>query len=167
MSKNRNRNSVTFSTESKVSTETEKLAEIQSTGTVVNEEVLDEIEPATVPAEEVPPMVVNPEVAVTPEPFKLPDPIIDTSDIKIEPKFFQMGDSVRGNENTKIEPKFFQVGSFVRIKENTTKTATGATLPSFALRNTYRVSKILDDRILIQAGFYQTAVTMNDLVFVD
>ena len=148
MSKNRNRNSVTFSTESKVSTETEKLAEVQSTDTIVNEEVPDEIEPVMVPTEEVPPMVVIPEVEITPEPFKLPDPIIDTSNIKIEPKFFQIGD-------------------FVRIKENTTKTATGATLPSFALRNTYRVSKILDDRILIQAGFYQTAVTMNDLIFVD
>lgn len=148
MSKNRNRNSVTFSTESKVSTETEKLAEVQSTGAVVNEEVPDEIEPVTVPVEEVPPMVVNPEVVITPEPFKLPDPIIDTSKIKVEPKFVQIGD-------------------IVRIKENTTKTATGVTLPSFALRNTYRVSKILDDRILIQSGFYQTAVTMNDLVFVD
>lgn len=148
MSKNRNRNSVTFSTESKVSTETEKLAEVQSTGAVVNEEVPDEIEPITVPVEEVPPMVANPEVVITPEPFKLPDPIIDTSKIKVEPKFVQIGD-------------------IVKIKENTTKTATGATLPSFALRNTYRVSKILDDRILIQSGFYQTAVTMNDLVFVD
>ena len=148
MSKNRNRNSVTFSTESKVSTETEKLAEVQNTGAVVNEEVPDEIEPITVPVEEVPPMVTNPEVAITPEPFKLPEPIIDTSKIKVEPKFVQIGD-------------------IVKIKENTTKTATGATLPSFALRNTYRVSKILDDRILIQAGFYQTAVTMNDLVFMD
>lgn len=149
MSKNRNRTAtVTFSNESnKVSPETEKLAEVQNSA-VVNEEALDEIEPITVPVEEVPPVVVNPEVVVTPEPFTLPDPIIDTSNIKVEPKFFQIGD-------------------IVRIKENTTKTATGAILPSFALRNTYRVSKILDDRILIQAGFYQTAVTMNDLVFVD
>lgn len=148
MSKNRNRATVTFSNESNtVSLETEKLAEVHS-GAVVNEEALDEIEPIMVPVEEVPPVVVNPEVVVTPEPFTLPDPVIDTSNIKVESKFFQIGD-------------------IVRIKENTTKTATGATLPSFALKNTYRVSKILDDRILIQAGFYQTAVTMNDLVFVD
>ena len=156
MSKNRNRATVTFSNENVVSPDVKPktLEEVQETpvvseeAAVVNPEALDEIEPMMVPVEEVPPMVVNPEVVVTPEPFKLPDPVIDTSKIKIEPKFVQIGD-------------------IVRIKENTTKTATGAKLPSFALRNTYRVSKILDDRILIQAGFYQTAVTMNDLVFVD
>ena len=153
MSKNRNRVTVTFSNENKVSpeVETKTLEEVQETpvvskeASVVNPEVLDEIEPITVPVEEVPPVVINPEVVVTPEPFMLPDPIIDTSSIKVEPKFFQVGD-------------------IVRIKENTTKTATGATLPAFALRNTYKVTKNLSDRVLIQAGFYQTAVTVNDLV---
>lgn len=147
MSKNKNRNPVTFSNESKVSPETEKLSEVRSSDAMVNPEALDEIEPVMVPVEEVPPMVVNPEVVVTPEPFTLPDPIIDTSDIKVEQKFVQVGD-------------------IVRIKEGTTKTATGVNLPEFALRNTYQVSKILDDRVLLKAGFYQTNVTMNDLVFV-
>ena len=149
MSKNRNRATVTFSNENVVSTDVKPktLEEVQETP-IVNPEVLDEIEPIMVPVEEVPPVVINPEVVVTPEPFKLPDPIIDTSNIKVEPKFFQVGD-------------------IVRIKENTTKTATGADLPAFALRNTYKVTKNLSDRVLIQAGFYQTAVTVNDLVFAD
>lgn len=148
MSKNKNRSTVSFSNETKnTSPEVEKLS-----ATVENSQVdmkeLDEVTPVTVSAEEVPPMVINPEVVITPKPFTIPYPIIDTYNIKMEPKFFQLGD-------------------FVRIKENTTKTATGANLPDFALKNTYRVSKILDDRIIIKAGFYQTAVTMNDLVFVD
>ena len=148
MSKNKNRSTVTFSNESKnTSPEVEKLSAMVDNGQADMKE-LDEVTPVTAPVEEVPPMAINPEVVITPKPFTLPDPIIDTSDIK-------------------IEPKFFQVGSFVRIKENTTKTATGANLPDFALKNTYRVTKNLDDRVIIQAGFYQTAVTANDLVFAD
>ncbi len=148
MSKNKNRSTVTFSNESKTtSPEVEKLSAMVDNGQV-NMEALDEVTPVTVSVEEVPQMVINPEVVITPKPITVPDPIIDTYNIK-------------------IVPKFFQVGSIVRIKENTTKTATGANLPDFALKNTYRVTKNLDDRVIIRAGFYQTAVTVNDLVFAD
>lgn len=56
-----------------------------------------------------------------------------------------------------------KVGMTVKLKASATKTVTGLTIPAFAYRNIYKVSKILPSRILITAGKYTIAVKSTDV----
>lgn len=60
-----------------------------------------------------------------------------------------------------------KVGTRVKLKRTTKKTKTGCLIPQFAYRNTYKVSKILNDRVIIRTddhiGGYAIPVLKSDL----
>lgn len=64
-----------------------------------------------------------------------------------------------------IEEDFIKVGVAVTLNKSATKTITGLSIPSFAYRNSYRITKILPDRIIITAigGRYAIAVKKTEV----
>lgn len=60
-----------------------------------------------------------------------------------------------------------KVGVKCKLKDSVTVTVNNQTIPAFAYRNTYVVSKILRDRILIKAGLtYTLAVKDSDITLI-
>lgn len=118
-------------------------------GGVANPEVLDECEPITVPVEDPVTAINNHVEEINASPIE-----IKTQDYVEKPK-----DDVIAIE---LIP-----GKTVKIRPGTKKTYTGLDLPEFALRNTYKVEKVIGDRVIVKSGFYQTVVSKNDLVFAD
>ena len=57
-----------------------------------------------------------------------------------------------------------KVGQAVKIKTETKLTVTGQVIPAFAFKNTYKVVKVLPNRIIIGVGTLQYAVKETDLV---
>lgn len=118
-------------------------------GGVANPEVLDECEPITVPVE-------DPVVAINNHMEE-----INASPIEIETQ-----DHVEKLKDDVIAIELIP-GKTVKIRPGTKKTYTGLDLPEFALRNTYKVEKVIGDRVIVKSGFYQTVVSKSDLVFAD
>ena len=118
-------------------------------GGVVNPEVLDECEPITVPVE-------DPVVAINNH----------MEEINASPIEIKTQDYVEKLKDDVIAIELIP-GKTVKIRPGTKKTYTGLDLPEFALRNTYKVEKVIGDRIIVKSGFYQTVVSKSDLVFAD
>lgn len=118
-------------------------------GGVANPEVLDECEPITVPVED-PVVVINHHMEE-----------INASPIEIKTQ-----DHVEKLKDDVIAIELIP-GKTVKIRPGTKKTYTGLDLPEFALRNTYKVEKVIGDRVIVKSGFYQTVVSKSDLVFAD
>jgi hypothetical protein len=59
----------------------------------------------------------------------------------------------------------FKINDSVKLKEGV-NTATGTSLPAFAFRNTYKITKILESssRLILKAGNYTIAVTKDSVV---
>lgn len=118
-------------------------------GGVANPEVLDECEPITVPVE---------------------DPVISINhhmeEINASPVEIKTQDHVEKLKDDVIAIELIP-GKTVKIRPGTKKTYTGLDLPEFALRNTYKVEKVIGDRVIVKSGFYQTVVSKSDLVFAD
>lgn len=133
-------------------TSVEPMAEtemVEVHGGVVNPEVLDECEPITVPVED-PAVAINHHVEE-----------INASPIEITTQ-----DHVEKLKDDVIAIELIP-GKTVKIRPGTKKTYTGLDLPEFALRNTYKVEKVIGDRVIVKSGFYQTVVSKSDLVFAD
>lgn len=118
-------------------------------GGVANPEVLDECEPITVPVED-PVTAINHHMEE-----------INASPIEIKTQ-----DHVEKLKDDVIAIELIP-GKTVKIRPGTKKTYTGLDLPEFALRNTYKVEKVIGDRVIVKSGFYQTVVSKSDLVFAD
>ena len=101
--------------------------------------------------------VANPEVLNECEPITVP--VEDPIEIKTQDYVEKLKDDVIAVE---LIP-----GKTVKIRPGTKKTYTGLDLPEFALRNTYKVEKVIGDRVIVKSGFYQTVVSKSDLVFAD
>ena len=101
--------------------------------------------------------VANPEVLDECEPITVP--VEDPIEIKTQDYVEKLKDDVIAIE---LIP-----GKTVKIRPGTKKTYTGLDLPEFALRNTYKVEKVIGDRVIVKSGFYQTVVSKSDLVFAD
>ena len=101
--------------------------------------------------------VANPEVLDECEPITVP--VEDPVEIKTQDYVEKLKDDVIAIE---LIP-----GKTVKIRPGTKKTYTGLDLPEFALRNTYKVEKVIGDRVIVKSGFYQTVVSKSDLVFAD
>ena len=118
-------------------------------GSVANPEVLDECEPITVPVE-------DPVVAINNH----------MEEINASPIEIKTQDYVEKLKDDVIAIELIP-GKTVKIRPGTKKTYTGLDLPEFALRNTYKVEKVIGDRVIVKSGFYQTVVSKSDLVFAD
>ena len=118
-------------------------------GGVANPEVLDECEPITVPVEDHVAAINNHMEEINASPIE----------IKTQDHVEKLKDDVIAIE---LIP-----GKTVKIRPGTKKTYTGLDLPEFALRNTYKVEKVIGDRVIVKSGFYQTVVSKSDLVFAD
>ena len=118
-------------------------------GDVANPEVLDECEPITVPVE-------DPVVAINNH----------MEEINASPIEIKTQDYVEKLKDDVIAIELIP-GKTVKIRPGTKKTYTGLDLPEFALRNTYKVEKVIGDRVIVKSGFYQTVVSKSDLVFAD
>ena len=118
-------------------------------GSVANPEVLDECEPITVPVE-------DPVVAINNH----------MEEINASPIEIKTQDYVEKLKDDVIAIELIP-GKTVKIRPGTKKTYTGLDLPEFALRNTYKVEKVIGDRVIVKSGFYQTVVSKNDLVFAE
>ena len=118
-------------------------------GGVANPEVLDECEPITVPVE-------DPVVAINNH----------MEEINASPIEIKTQDYVEKLKDDVIAIELIP-GKTVKIRPGTKKTYTGLDLPEFALRNTYKVEKVIGDRVIVKSGFYQTVVSKSDLVFAD
>lgn len=118
-------------------------------GGVANSEVLDECEPITVPVE-------DPVVAINNH----------MEEINASPIEIKTQDYVEKLKDDVIAIELIP-GKTVKIRPGTKKTYTGLDLPEFALRNTYKVEKVIGDRVIVKSGFYQTVVSKSDLVFAD
>ena len=118
-------------------------------GGVVNPEVLDECESITVPVE-------DPVVAINNH----------MEEINASPIEIKTQDYVEKLKDDVIAIELIP-GKTVKIRPGTKKTYTGLDLPEFALRNTYKVEKVIGDRVIVKSGFYQTVVSKSDLVFAD
>ena len=118
-------------------------------GGVANPEVLDECEPITVPVE---------------------DPVVAMNnhmeEINASPIEIKTQDYVEKIKDDVIAIELIP-SKTVKIRPGTKKTYTGLDLPEFALRNTYKVEKVIGDRVIVKSGFYQTVVSKSDLVFAD
>ena len=57
----------------------------------------------------------------------------------------------------------FQVGDLVTIKETTKTTVVGTVIPVWAYKNIYKVTKILEDRIIIKSENLLFPLTGDDL----
>ena len=127
----------------------DELETVVVNGGVANPEVLDECEPITVPVE-------DPVVAINNHMEE-----INASPIEIKTQDYveKLKDDVNAIE---LIP-----GKTVKLRPGTKKTYTGLDLPEFALRNTYKVEKVIGDRVIVKSGFYQTVVSKSDLVFAD
>lgn len=123
---------------------------VEVDGAVVNPEALDECEPITVPVEDPPVVAINHHMEE-----------INASPIEITTQ-----DHVEKLKDDVIAIELIP-GKTVKIRPGTKKTYTGLGLPEFALRNTYKVEKVIGDRVIIKSGFYQTVVSKSDLVFAD
>lgn len=122
---------------------------VEASGAVVNPEALDECEPITVPAE-------DPVVAINHH----------MEEINASPIEIKTQDHVEKLKDDVIAIELIP-GKTVKIRQGTKKTYTGLDLPEFALRNTYKVEKVIGDRVIVKSGFYQTVVSKSDLVFAD
>lgn len=118
-------------------------------GGVANPEVLDECEPITVSVE-------DPVVAINHH----------MEEINASPIEIKTQDHVEKLKDDVIAIELIP-GKTVKIRPGTKKTYTGLDLPEFALRNTYKVEKVIGDRVIVKSGFYQTVVSKSDLVFAD
>ena len=61
-------------------------------------------------------------------------------------------------------PKELNILSTYKLKETVKTTVNNMDIPEFAYRNSYKISKILNDRVLIKAGQYVLAVKPDDIV---
>ena len=118
-------------------------------GGVANPEALDECEPITVPVE-------DPVVAINNH----------MEEINASPIEIKTQDYVEKLKDDVVAIELIP-GKTVKIRPGTKKTYTGLDLPGFALRNTYKVEKVIGDRVIVKSGFYQTVVSKSDLVFAD
>lgn len=57
----------------------------------------------------------------------------------------------------------FQVGDLVTIKETTKTTVVGTVIPAWAYKNIYKITKILEDRIIIKSDNLLFPLTGDDL----
>lgn len=57
----------------------------------------------------------------------------------------------------------FKVGELVTIKETVTKTVVDTVIPVFAYKNIYKITKILEDRIIIASGTLLFPLKADDL----
>lgn len=58
------------------------------------------------------------------------------------------------------------VGDIVKLKKTVTETVTGTPIPEFAYKNTYKVDKILSDRVVLVLtgiGTFKLAVKFSDI----
>ena len=101
--------------------------------------------------------VANPEVLDECEPITVP--VEDPVEIKTQDYVEKLKDDVIAIE---LIP-----GKTVKIRTGTKQTYTGLDITEFALRNNYKVEKVIGDRVIVKSGFYQTVVSKSDLVFAD
>lgn len=146
----------------------------------VNTEVeLTPVETSVEPMAETEPEMVkvsgglaNPEVLNKWEPINVTaaDPVVDINrhmeEINSSPIEITTQDHVEKLKDDIIAIELIP-GKTVKIRPGTKKTYTGLDLPEFALRNTYKVEKVIGDRVIVKSGFYQTVVSKSDLVFAD
>lgn len=116
--------------------------------------------------------LANPEVLNKWEPINVTaaDPVVDINrhmeEINSSPIEITTQDHVEKLKDDIIAIELIP-GKTVKIRPGTKKTYTGLDLPEFALRNTYKVEKVIGDRVIVKSGFYQTVVSKSDLVFAD
>ena len=119
---------------------------------------------------------ISEETVVTPEEVKTEevvapevkeDPVVETA-----PEPTPVKEEVKPVvEEKKVDPVTTNVanikaGAYVKLKGSATKTVTGVEIPAFAYKNTYKVKKVLPNRILIVANTLQYAVTKDDVILV-
>lgn len=143
--------------------------EVELTPVETSVEPMAETEPEMV---EVSGGLTNPEVLNKWEPITVPaaDPVVDINrymeEINSSPIEIKTQDHVEKLKDDIIAIELIP-GKTVKIRPGTKKTYTGLDLPEFALRNTYKVEKVIGDRVIVKSGFYQTVVSKSDLVFAD
>lgn len=143
--------------------------EVELTPVETSVEPMAETEPEMV---EVSGGLANPEVLNKWEPITVPaaDPVVDINrhmeEINSSPIEITTQDHVEKLKDDIIAIELIP-GKTVKIRPGTKKTYTGLDLPEFALRNTYKVEKVIGDRVIVKSGFYQTVVSKSDLVFAD
>lgn len=82
---------------------------------------------------------------------------------KVEPK------ESKPNVDAKVpyeKPVAISVGDIVQLKKTVTETVTGTPIPEFAYKNTYKVDKILSDRVVLVLtgiGTFKLAVKLSDI----
>lgn len=82
---------------------------------------------------------------------------------KVEPK------ESKPNVEAKVsyeKPVAISVGDIVQLKKTVTETVTGTAIPEFAYKNTYKVDKILSDRVVLVLtgiGTFKLAVKLSDI----
>lgn len=143
--------------------------EVELTPVETSVEPMAETEPEMV---EVSGGLANPEVLNKWEPINVTaaDPVVDINrhmeEINSSPIEITTQDHVEKLKDDIIAIELIP-GKTVKIRPGTKKTYTGLDLPEFALRNTYKVEKVIGDRVIVKSGFYQTVVSKSDLVFAD
>jgi hypothetical protein len=83
---------------------------------------------------------------------KVKEPVKEVAPVKATPAPTKSDELVR-----------FQVGDLVTIKETTKTTVVGTVIPVWAYKNIYKVTKILEDRIIIKSENLLFPLTGADL----
>lgn len=91
------------------------------------------------------------------------EPVESVKVEKVEPK------ESKPNVEAKVpyeKPVTISVGDIVQLKKTVTETVTGTAIPEFAYKNTYKVDKILSDRVVLVLtgiGTFKLAVKLSDI----
>lgn len=108
--------------------------------------------------------VVTEKVEATPEvKTVVKEPVESAKVEKVEPK------ESKPNVEAKVsyeKPVVISVGDIVQLKKTVTETVTGTAIPEFAYKNTYKVDKILSDRVVLVLtgiGTFKLAVKLSDI----
>ena len=107
---------------------------------------------------------VTEKVEATPEvKTAVKEPVESAKVEKAEPK------ESKPNAEAKVpyeKPVVISVGDIVQLKKTVTETVTGTAIPEFAYKNTYKVDKILSDRVVLVLtgiGTFKLAVKLSDI----
>ena len=107
---------------------------------------------------------VTEKVEATPEvKTAVKEPVEPVKVEKVEPK------ESKPNVEAKVpyeKPVVISVGDIVHLKKTVTETVTGTAIPEFAYKNTYKVDKILSDRVVLVLtgiGTFKLAVKLSDI----
>lgn len=107
---------------------------------------------------------VTEKVEATPEvKTAVKEPVEPVKVEKVEPK------ESKPNVEAKVpyeKTVAISVGDIVKLKKTVTETVTGTPIPEFAYKNTYKVDKILSDRVVLVLtgiGTFKLAVKFSDI----